>query len=44
MRGEGSVRSVACEGATCGGAAGGSAGLDAVYEEEMMKPLDYMRV
>jgi hypothetical protein len=44
MRGEGSVRSWACEGAVCGGAARGSAGLDAVYEEEMVKPLDSMRV
>jgi hypothetical protein len=44
MRVEGSVRSGACEGAVRGGAAGGNAGLDAVYEEEMMKPLDSMRV
>jgi hypothetical protein len=44
MQGEGSVRSWACEGAVCGGSARGSAGLDAVYEEEMVKPLDGMRV
>jgi hypothetical protein len=44
MRGEGSVRSWACEGAVGGGAARGSAGIDAVYEEEMVKPLDSMRV
>jgi hypothetical protein len=44
MWGEGSVRSRACEGAVCGGAARGSAGFDAVYEEEMMQPLDIMRV
>jgi hypothetical protein len=34
----------ACEGAMCGGAAGGRAGLDAVYEKEVMQPLDSMRV
>jgi hypothetical protein len=44
MRGEGSVRPRACEGAVCGGAARESAGFEAVYEEEMMKSLDNMRV
>jgi hypothetical protein len=44
MRGEGSVRSWACECAVCGGAARGSGGFDAVYEEEMIQPLDSMRV
>jgi hypothetical protein len=44
VRGEVSVRLGACEGAVCGGAARGSAGFDAVYEEEMIKPLDSMRV
>ena len=31
-------------GALCGGAAGGRAGFDAVYKEEMMKPLDRVRI
>jgi hypothetical protein len=44
MRGEGSVHSGACEGAMCGGAARGRAGFNAVYEEEMMKPLGSMCV
>jgi hypothetical protein len=44
MRGEGSVHSGACEGAVCGSAARGSAGFNAVYEEEMVEPLDSMRV
>jgi hypothetical protein len=44
MHVEGSVRSWACEGAVCGGTVRGSAGLDAVNEEEMVKPLDSMRV
>jgi hypothetical protein len=32
MRGDGDVHLGSCEGATCGGAAGGRAGLYAVYE------------
>jgi hypothetical protein len=35
-RGEGYVHLGACEGAMCGGAAGGRAGLDAVCESEVM--------
>ena len=40
MRGDGGVHSWACEGAMCGGAGGGRAGLDAVYEKKVMQPLD----
>jgi hypothetical protein len=32
MRGDGGVHLGACEGTVCGGAAGGRAGFDAVYE------------
>jgi hypothetical protein len=32
MRVDGGVHTWACEGARCGGAAGGRAGFDAVYE------------
>jgi hypothetical protein len=34
----------ACLGAVCGGAACGSTRFDAVYEKEMMQPLDGVRV
>jgi hypothetical protein len=36
MLGEDGVQSGACEGAVCGGAARGRAGLDAVYKQEMV--------
>jgi hypothetical protein len=44
MRGGGGVQLGACVGAVCGGVARGRAGFDAVYEEEMMQPLDSVRV
>jgi hypothetical protein len=44
MQGEDSVQSRACEGAVCGGAARGRAGLDAVYKLEVVQPLDSVRV
>jgi hypothetical protein len=34
----------ACVGAVCGGVACGRARLDAVYEKEIMQPLDSVRV
>jgi hypothetical protein len=34
----------ACVGAVCGVAASGCAGFDAVYEKEMMQPLDSVRM
>jgi hypothetical protein len=36
MRGEGNVHSGSCEGAVCEGAAGGSAGFDAVNKQEVV--------
>jgi hypothetical protein len=45
MWGGGGVHIGACVGAVCGGAASGRAGFDyAVYEKEMMQPLDTVRV
>jgi hypothetical protein len=44
MRGGGSLQSWACVGAVCGGAACGRARFDRIYEEEMMQPLDSVRV
>jgi hypothetical protein len=40
LRSGGRVQLGACGGAECGGAACGRAGFDAVYEKEMMQPLD----
>jgi hypothetical protein len=36
MQGDGGVQSGACEGAMCGGAVRGRAGLDAVYKQKMV--------
>jgi hypothetical protein len=44
MRGGGGVQLGACVGAVCGGAASGCAGFDALYEEEIMQPLDSVYV
>jgi hypothetical protein len=44
MRGGGGVQLGACVGAVCGGTASGCAGYDAVNEQEMMQPLDSVRV
>jgi hypothetical protein len=44
VRGGGGVQSGTCACAVCCGAASGCAGFDAVYEEEMMQPLDSVRV
>jgi hypothetical protein len=44
VRGGVGVQLGACVGAVCGGAASGCAGFDAVHEEEMMQPLDNVRV
>jgi hypothetical protein len=44
VRGGGIVQSGACVGAVCGGATCGRARFDALYEKEMMQPLDSVRV
>jgi hypothetical protein len=44
VRDGGGVQSWACKGAKCGGAVCGRARFDAVYEKEMMQPLDNVRV
>jgi hypothetical protein len=44
VRGGGGELSRACVGAVCGSAACGRARFDAVFEKEMMHPLDSVRV